>query len=117
MQFKRIMKTSSGCARLCNANTKRKSNMDSHMLYYSKNPADGSLSLLKLKLFQKRVVGFAIPDERVDGNSLKNKKTTCSPKNISERPQFTCFVSGLKIALSKSSCFDPHEVNEKETNK
>lgn len=73
MQFKRIMKALSGCARLCNANTERKSNVDSHMLYYSKNPADGSLSLLKLKLFQKHVVGFAIPDERVDGNRLKNK--------------------------------------------
>lgn len=40
----------------------------------------------------------------------------CPPKSISERPQFTCFQSGLKNALSKLSCFDLHEVNEKRKN-
>lgn len=44
-------------------------------------------------------------------------KETCFPKSVSERPQFTYFVSGLKIALSMSSCFDPHEVNEKRKRK
>ena len=37
--------------------------------YYSKNPVDGSLSLLKLKLLPEYAVGFAIPAERVAGNS------------------------------------------------
>lgn len=40
----------------------------------------------------------------------------CPPKSTSESPQFTCFLSGLKIALSKSSCCDPREVNEKRKN-
>lgn len=43
--------------------------MWNHSLYYSKNPVDGSLSLLKLKLLQTLVVVFAIPDERGAGNS------------------------------------------------
>lgn len=53
-------------------------------------------------------VGFAIPS--VEKNSR-------SPKSISERPQLAWFVSGLKIALLNSSCFDPHEVNENGKNK
>lgn len=68
------------CQAISVANTKRKPNVDSHILHYSKNPVDGSLSLLKLKLFQKWCVGFAIPDERVDGNSwgLKTKQNLLS---------------------------------------
>lgn len=46
-----------------------KENLWTHGLYYSKNPVDGSLSLLKLKLLQTLVVLFAIPDERGAGNS------------------------------------------------
>lgn len=68
MQCKRTMKPSVGYAKLCIANTKGKSN-DSQMLYYSKHPVDGSLSLLKLKLCQEYVIRFAIYDERVDENS------------------------------------------------
>lgn len=97
------------------ANTQRKSAVDSHTLYYSKNPVDGSLFLLKLELLLKHAVGLPIPAERVAGNSWE--KSTCSPETISERPQFTCFVSGLKISLSKSTCFDPYELNEKGKNK
>ena len=41
--------------------------------YYSKNPVDGSLSLLKLKLLPEYAVGFAIPAERVAGNSWGKK--------------------------------------------
>lgn len=99
--------------------TAKENLMWTQSLYYSKNPVDGSLSLLKFKLLQKLVVVFAISDERGAGNSwglewgLGVGGNTCSPESISERPQFTCFVSGLKIALSKSSCFDPHEVKEK----
>lgn len=44
---------------------------------------------------------------------LEIAREKCPPKSISESPQFTCFLRGLKIALSKSSCFDLHEVNEK----
>lgn len=62
-------------------------------------------------MLPKHAVGFSISAERVDGNSWE--KGTCSPESILERPQFTYLVSGLKIALSKSSCFDPYEVNEK----
>ena len=64
MQVKRIMKPLSGHARLCMANTRRKSAVDSHTLYYSKNPVDGSLSLLKFKLLPKLAVGLAIPAEK-----------------------------------------------------
>ena len=46
------------------ANTRRKSAVDSHTLYYSKNPVDGSLSLLKFKLLPKLAVGLAIPAEK-----------------------------------------------------
>lgn len=41
--------------------------------YYSKNPVDGSLSLLKLKLLPEHAVGFAIPAERIAGNSWEKK--------------------------------------------
>lgn len=58
MQFKRTMKPLSGHARLCMANTKRKSAVDSHTLYYSKNPVDGSLFLLKLKLLPSMQLDF-----------------------------------------------------------
>lgn len=56
---------------------REKSHVDSHTFYYSKDPVDGSLSLLTFKLSQKHVVRFAIPDERVDGNGLgeRNKQT------------------------------------------
>lgn len=64
-----MTKPLSGHARLCTAITKRNSNVESHSLYYSKNPVDGSLSLLKLKLLQKLVVVFA--DERVAENSWR----------------------------------------------
>lgn len=107
------MKPLSGRARLCIA--KREANVDSHLLYYSKNPVDGSLSLLKLKLLQKHVIGFVHSWWQSSWKYLE--KSTCSPKSVSERPQFTCFVRGLKIALSKTSCFDPCEVNEKGKNK
>lgn len=51
----------------------------------------------------------------IAGEKKQTKKPFAS-KSISERPQFTCFVGGLKIALSKSGGFDPHEVNEKGNN-
>ena len=47
---------------------------------------------------------------------LETAREKCPPKSVSESLQFTCFLSGLKIALSKSSCFDLHEVNEKRKN-
>lgn len=66
----------------------------------------------------KSMFEFAIPDERTARNSGgRNYTPTWSPKSLSERPQFTCFGSGLEIALSKSGCFDPHGMSEKWKNK